>query len=50
MTHPTRIAYVGAERPRGHIDVYTDAELAVRDVLDGGDRIDVDLTTGQTTV
>lgn len=27
VTHPTRIAYVGAERPRGHIDVYADGEL-----------------------
>jgi hypothetical protein len=49
VTHPTRIAYPGAERPRGRIDVYAGGELAVRDVLDGGDRIEVDLTTGQTT-
>ncbi|MEV4513412.1 GDSL-type esterase/lipase family protein [Dactylosporangium sp. NPDC049525] len=48
VTHPTRIAYVGAERPRGHIDVYADGALAVRDVLTGGDRIEVDLATGQT--
>lgn len=49
VTHPTRIAYVGAERPRGHVDVYADGALAVRDVLTGGDRIEVDLTTGQST-
>jgi hypothetical protein len=49
VTHPTRIAYPGAERPRGRIDVYADGRLAVRDPLDGGDRIEVDLTTGQTT-
>ncbi|WP_433205380.1 GDSL-type esterase/lipase family protein [Dactylosporangium sp. CS-047395] len=49
VTHPTWIAYPGAERPRGRIDVYAGGELAVRDVLDGGDRIEVDLTTGQTT-
>jgi GDSL-like Lipase/Acylhydrolase family len=49
VTHPTRIAYRGAERPRGRIDVFADGELAIRDVLDGGDRIEVDLATGQTT-
>jgi GDSL-like lipase/acylhydrolase family protein/salicyl acyltransferaes SsfX3-like protein len=49
VTHPTRIAYPGAERPRGRIDVYADGRLAVRDPLDGGDRIEVDLTNGQTT-
>jgi GDSL-like lipase/acylhydrolase family protein/salicyl acyltransferaes SsfX3-like protein len=49
VTHPARIAYRGAERPRGRIDVFVDGELAVRDVLDGGDRIEVDLGTGQTT-
>jgi hypothetical protein len=48
VTHPTRIAYVGAERPRGRIDVYADGEFTVRDVLDGGDRIEVDLHSGQT--
>jgi hypothetical protein len=50
VTHPTRIAYPGVERPRGRIDVYTDGELTVRDVLDGGDRIDVDLATGRTSL
>ncbi|MFC4065792.1 GDSL-type esterase/lipase family protein [Actinoplanes subglobosus] len=48
VTHPTRIAYVGADRPRGRIDVHVDGDLAVRDVLDGGDRIEVDLATGTT--
>jgi hypothetical protein len=47
--HPTRIAYRGAERPRGSVDVYADGELVLRDVLDGGDRTEVDLTTGQST-
>ncbi|GAA2615420.1 GDSL-type esterase/lipase family protein [Paractinoplanes durhamensis] len=50
VTHATRIAYLGADRPRGRIDVYADGELVLRDVLDGGDRITVDLTTGQTAV
>ncbi|MFF5214597.1 GDSL-type esterase/lipase family protein [Micromonospora sp. NPDC000442] len=48
VTHPTRIAYLGAERPRGRIDVYADGVLAARDTLDGGDRIEVDLTSGQS--
>jgi hypothetical protein len=50
VTHPTRIAYPGAERPRGRIDVYIDGELTVRDELGGGDRIDVDLATGRTSL
>ncbi|MEV4810941.1 GDSL-type esterase/lipase family protein [Micromonospora avicenniae] len=50
VTHPTSIAYTGAQRPRGRIDVYADGELIVRDVLDGGDRIEVDLTSGQTAL
>ncbi|MEU4680333.1 GDSL-type esterase/lipase family protein [Micromonospora sp. NPDC023737] len=49
VTHPTWIAYTGAERPRGRIDVYADGEFIVRDVLDGGDRIEIDLASGQTT-
>ncbi|MER7443998.1 GDSL-type esterase/lipase family protein [Micromonospora avicenniae] len=50
VTHPTWIAYTGAERPRGRIDVYADGELIVRDVLDGGDRVEVDLISGQTAL
>ncbi|MFD0784368.1 hypothetical protein ACFQZ8_10645 [Micromonospora azadirachtae] len=50
VTHPTWIAYTGAERPRGRIDVYADGELVVRDVLDSGDRIEVDLTSGRTAL
>ncbi|MEV4711270.1 GDSL-type esterase/lipase family protein [Micromonospora sp. NPDC049374] len=34
--------------PRGSIDVYADGVLAARDTLDGGDRIEVDLTSGQS--
>ncbi|MFI7550894.1 GDSL-type esterase/lipase family protein [Micromonospora sediminimaris] len=48
VTHPTRVAYLGADRPRGRIDVYADGALAARDTLTGGDRIDVDLTSGQS--
>ncbi|MEU4690709.1 GDSL-type esterase/lipase family protein [Actinoplanes sp. NPDC023714] len=49
VTHPTRVAYPGADRPRGRIDVYADGELVLRDVLGGGDRIEVDLATGAST-
>ncbi|MEG3636715.1 GDSL-type esterase/lipase family protein [Micromonospora palythoicola] len=48
VTHPTRITYLGAERPRGRIDVYVDGVLALRDPLGGGDRVKVDLTSGQS--
>ncbi len=48
VTHPTRITYLGAERSRGRIDVYVDGVLALRDPLGGGDRVEVDLTTGQS--
>ncbi|MEU4622066.1 GDSL-type esterase/lipase family protein [Actinoplanes sp. NPDC023801] len=48
VTHPTRIDYPGAGRPRGRIDVYADGEPVARDVLGGGDRIEVDLATGRT--
>ncbi|GAA3573121.1 SGNH/GDSL hydrolase family protein [Microlunatus spumicola] len=48
VSHPTRVAYRGADRPRGAFDVYVDGELADRDVLDGGDTVVVDLTTGAT--
>ncbi len=50
VVHPTRIAYVGADRPRGRIDVYADGGLVVRDVLDGGDRFEVDLASGDSTL
>ncbi len=49
VTHPTRIAYLGADRPRGRIDVYVDGVLRVRDELTGGNRIDVDLQTGASS-
>lgn len=49
VSHPTRVAYRGADRPRGCFDVFVDGDLAGRDVLDGGDAMVVDLTTGATT-
>ncbi|MCI4061411.1 GDSL-type esterase/lipase family protein [Micromonospora sp. R77] len=48
VTHPTRFAYKGADRPRGRIDVYVDGERVLRDELAGGDRVEVDLATGET--
>ena len=48
VSHATRTTYVGAQRPRGRYDVYVDGDLLVRDVLDGGDAMVVDLTTGAT--
>jgi hypothetical protein len=48
VSHPTRVAYRGLDRPRGCVDVYVDAVLASRDVLDGGDSVVVDLQTGAT--
>ena len=45
-THATRIAYRGADRPRGRIDVVVDGALLVSDELTGGDATEVDLRTG----
>ena len=45
-THSTRIAYRGADRPRGRIDVVVDGGLLVSDELTGGDSTEVDLRTG----
>src|SRR3954454_15535981 len=45
VSHPTRVAYRGLDRPRGWVDVYVDGVLAFRDVLDGGDSVVVDLQT-----
>jgi hypothetical protein len=49
VTHPTRVAYRGADRPRGCIDVVVNGVLTHRDVLDHGDLVTVDLETGATT-
>lgn len=48
ITHPTRLAYRGADRPRGNIDLVVDRELAQSAQLDGGDLIEVDLRAGTT--
>jgi hypothetical protein len=48
VSHPSRVAYRGADRARGCVDVYVNETLAGRDVLTGGDAVVVDLTTGAT--
>ena len=46
VTHPSRVGYVGVDRPRGRLDVYVDDELRMRDALTAGDLVEVDLQTG----
>ncbi|WP_419702685.1 GDSL-type esterase/lipase family protein [Promicromonospora sp. NFX87] len=48
VTHPLRVAYRGADRPRGAVDLVLDGEPVASSVLDGGDLIEVDLGTGAT--
>jgi len=45
-THPTRVVYRGADRPRGRIDVLVDGTLHTRDVLTGGSHVELDMATG----
>lgn len=49
VVHPTRIAYRGVDRPRGSVDLLVDHELAGTDQLDGGDAVEVDLRTGESS-
>ena len=46
VTHPLRVAYRGADRPRGSVDLVVDGEPVASSVLDGGDVIEADLETG----
>ncbi|WP_149205218.1 GDSL-type esterase/lipase family protein [Actinotalea subterranea] len=46
VTHPSRVAYRGADRPRGSIDLVVDGRVAGSQVLAGGDVVVVDLMTG----
>ncbi|CRK59404.1 FIG01121861: hypothetical protein [Alloactinosynnema sp. L-07] len=50
VTHPTRVAYRGTNRPRGSIDLVADGRLLASESLAGGDLIEVDLRTGRTEV
>ncbi|MEC5180222.1 GDSL-type esterase/lipase family protein [Arthrobacter sp. CG_A4] len=48
VIHPTRVAYRGADRPRGRIDLVVDGEMIASDTLTGGDFFETDLQTGFT--
>lgn len=48
VCHPSRLAYRGADRPRGRVDLVVDGDLVASDALDGGDLIEADLQTGAT--
>lgn len=47
-THPSRIAFRGAERPRGVVDVLVDGDHFLSDQLTDGDVTEVDFETGET--
>ncbi|WP_062464153.1 SGNH/GDSL hydrolase family protein [Demequina soli] len=49
VTHASRVVYVGAERPRGRVDAYVDGVPVASDELTGGDRLEIDMTTGAAT-
>lgn len=48
ITHPSRVGYRGAHRPRGNVDLVVDGKFAGSDELRGGDLLEVDLQTGHT--
>lgn len=50
VSHPSRVVYLGIDRPRGSIDVTVDGELYLRDTLSGGDRFEINMQTGQQAV
>ncbi|SEM71901.1 SGNH/GDSL hydrolase family protein [Cryobacterium luteum] len=47
--HPSRLTYLGADRPRGSIDLVVNGDLVASDLLDDGDVIEADLQTGATS-
>jgi hypothetical protein len=49
VSHSSRVGYLGADRPRGRVDLVVDGNLVASDVLDNGDLNQVDLTTGSTS-
>ena len=49
VSHPTRMTYLGIVRPRGSVDAIVDGQPFSTDLLTGGDAIEVDLQTGQST-
>ncbi|GLB64579.1 lipase [Dietzia sp. NCCP-2495] len=48
VSHSTRLAYKGIDRPRGAIDLVVDHQLVESDELTGGDAWVTDLQTGET--
>ena len=42
----SRVAYVGADRPRGRVDAFVDGSLMTSDEITGGDAVEVDLLAG----
>lgn len=48
LTHPTRLAYRGVDRPRGRVDLVVDGEFVTSDALTDGDFYETDLQTGHT--
>ena len=46
VTHPTRVVYLGADRPRGHVDLTVDGKLVRSDELTGGSYTEVNMSTG----
>jgi hypothetical protein len=49
VTHPTRVAYRGVSRARGHIDLTSNGRVTGSDTLSGGDVTEVDLQEGTST-
>lgn len=49
VSHPTRVAYPGTDRPRGYVDLAVDGVVTAGAPLDGGDAVEVDLRTGTTS-
>ena len=46
VTHPARVVYLGADRPRGHVDLTVDGKLVRSDELTGGSYTEVNMSTG----
>lgn len=46
VLHSTRVVYLGADRPRGHVDLLVDGELQHSDELTGGSYTEVNMSTG----
>jgi hypothetical protein len=48
VTHPSRLAYRGADRPRGSVDLVVDGAVVASSPLTDGDVVESDLQTGAT--